>query len=128
METLPKRFEGTGADYRVVEEDVRGIPRLLLIVSPQVGPLEPVAVRRAFLEAVADESTLGRIGAEMWHRAGTVDTRREWPRPTGVRNSCRFASTGPGDVLRGAFAERLALASMTGDTGPWGPGLRPRLP
>jgi hypothetical protein len=79
-QVLPARFGGTAADYQVLEQEgERGILRLLLVVSPAVGPVDDDAVRRAFLTALGSETNVGRFGATVWERAGTVEVRRRWP-------------------------------------------------
>jgi hypothetical protein len=79
-EVLPARFGGTSADYQVLEQEgERGILRLLLIVSPAVGPVDGDAVRRAFLAGLGADGTFDRFSATVWERAGTVEVRRQWP-------------------------------------------------
>jgi hypothetical protein len=79
-EVLPARFGGTSADYQVLEQEgERGILRLLLVVSPAVGPLDADAVRRAFLAGLGADGTFDRFSATVWDRAGTVEVRRQWP-------------------------------------------------
>lgn len=85
-EVLPVRFGGSSADYQVLEEEQQqnGILRLLLIVSPSVGPVDEEKVRRTFLEELARGGSISRFGAAMWDRAGTVQVRRQWPVVTKV--------------------------------------------
>jgi hypothetical protein len=84
-EVLPARFGGTSADYQVLEEEGQdGILRLLLIVSPDIGPLDEEAVRQNFLEELGRGGGLSRFGAAMWQRAGTVRVRRQRPVATKV--------------------------------------------
>jgi len=84
-EVLPARFGGTSADYQVLEEEGQdGILRLLLIVSPDIGPLDEEAVRQNFLEELGRGGSLSRFGAAMWQRAGTVRVRRQRPVATKV--------------------------------------------
>ena len=79
-EVLPARFGGTTADYQVLEQEgERGILRLLLVVSPAVGPVDADDVRRVFLTALGSQTSAGRFGATVWERAGTVEVRRQWP-------------------------------------------------
>lgn len=81
-EVLPGRFGGTGADYQVVEEEVRGISKLSLLISPRIGELDPDRAREVFLDELKAEGGLESMGAEFWRRAQTVSVRREWPKAT----------------------------------------------
>lgn len=82
-EVLPARFGGTSADYQALEEEGdNGILRLLLIVSPRVGPVDEDRVRETFLEELGRNVRIGQAYAEIWRRAGTVHVKRQWPVPT----------------------------------------------
>jgi hypothetical protein len=82
-EALPARFGGTSADYQVVEtEGEHGILRVSLLVSPRVGPLDEGEVRERFLRALGRAGATEADMAELWRRAGAVEVRRDWPRPT----------------------------------------------
>jgi hypothetical protein len=79
-ETLPAHFGGTSADYQVLEEEGQhGILKLLLVVSPRVGPVDEDRVRHTFLEELGRDGGVGRRKAEVWRRAETVQVRRQWP-------------------------------------------------
>jgi len=79
-EVLPGRFGGTSADYQVLEEEGdHGILRLLLIVSPKIGPVDADRVRHAFLEELGRDGGFVRLSAQVWQRAGTVQVKRQWP-------------------------------------------------
>jgi hypothetical protein len=82
-EVLPARFGGTSADYQAIEEEGdHGILRLLLIVSPRVGPVDEDSVRETFLQGLGRDGKAWHAYAEMWRRAGTVHVKRQWPIPT----------------------------------------------
>jgi hypothetical protein len=81
-EVLPARFGGTAADYQVVEEEVNGILRLALIISPRLEAIDEDAARETFLTELGHEGGLERLGAEFWRRAHTVTVKREWPKAT----------------------------------------------
>ncbi len=79
-EVLPAHFGGTSADYQVLEEEgEHGILRLLLIVSPKIGPVDAERVRHAFLEELGRDGGFVRLSAQVWQRAGTVQVKRQWP-------------------------------------------------
>lgn len=83
-EALPARLGGSNGDYQLVEEEgEHGILRTVLIVSPRVAALDDGRAREVFLEALG-EAGGGRIGADFWRRAGTVQVRRQRPLATGA--------------------------------------------
>ena len=83
-EVLPERFGGTSTDYQVLEqEDEQGLLRLRLLVSPNIGPLDPTLVAETFLAELERSSFSDRFGARVWRTAGTVEVRpRATPRAT----------------------------------------------
>jgi hypothetical protein len=82
-EILPARFGGVGTDYQVVEEEVQhGILRLVLRISPLIGPLNEDAVRHVFLTELASEEELEGYTAKVWQAAGTIQIQRAAPLAT----------------------------------------------
>jgi hypothetical protein len=81
-EVLPGRFGGGPNDYQLVErEDERGAPRLDLLVSPALGPLDDNEIRRAFLEAIGDGAAAQVMSLD-WRDAGLVRVQRRPPQTT----------------------------------------------
>jgi hypothetical protein len=82
-EALPARFGGRSLDYQLVEAETSdGVTRLLLLVSPRVGPVDEAAMRSALLEELARDGATERYMASFWRRAGTVEVRRQAPMST----------------------------------------------
>jgi hypothetical protein len=82
-QALPARFGGAGSDYQVLEtEDGDGLPRLILRVSPDIGPLDEGRLRQAFLDELARDGGYAPLGAETWRRAETLEVERRPPIPT----------------------------------------------
>jgi hypothetical protein len=81
-ETLPSRFGGGPGDYQVVEEEVEGLPRMSVVVSPRVGPVDEEAI----LAAAADELRSGPahhgMMSEVWRDAQTIRVVRREPHAT----------------------------------------------
>ncbi len=80
---LPARFGGGPTDYQLLEEDdAGGHPRVVLVVRPEVGPLDPGAVTAWFLERLgrgaAAERTAERRPRGRAPRAGD-HRRRQGP-------------------------------------------------
>lgn len=81
--TLPSRFGGGPLDYQLVEEESEeGAPRLTLLVSPEIGPLDERELKRCFLEAVGRGSGAERIMSLQWKSTELLAVKRERPRPT----------------------------------------------
>jgi hypothetical protein len=79
-EVLPAHFGGTSADYQVLEEEgEHGILRLLLIVSPKIGPVDEERIRGVFVDELGGDGGFARAYADIWRRAGTVQVKRQWP-------------------------------------------------
>jgi len=77
---LPARFGGTGLDYQLAEEEASdSTTRLILRVSPAVGPIDEQALRAAFLQLVGQSGPVDAYQARIWHDAGTLQIRREGP-------------------------------------------------
>src|SRR5688572_18397220 len=81
-EMLPARFGGTHLDYQLGEIDEGGNVRVVLRVSPTVGPLDERAVREALLEALGHGDAVDQYQTGLWRGAGTVEVRRESPSAT----------------------------------------------
>ena len=62
---LPARFGGGPTDYQLLEEDdAGGHPRVVLVVRPEVGPLDPGAVTAWFLERLGRGPGAEHLAAE----------------------------------------------------------------
>ncbi|KRT75929.1 MAG: hypothetical protein XU14_C0081G0006 [Armatimonadetes bacterium CSP1-3] len=85
-EDLPREFGGDSRHYQLVEgEDGRGLTRLFLLVSPQVGPVDEDALRERVLGAIADRHLLSRRGrtiGRIWRGADTIYLLRREPLAT----------------------------------------------
>ena len=82
-ETLPARFGGNPTDYQLVEEEEDGLPRVNILVSPRLGPVDEGAVMEAIFDCLgfADWS---RRQAQLWRQSGTLGIQRREPYATGV--------------------------------------------
>jgi hypothetical protein len=80
---LPARFGGSSLDFQLAEEEhATGATRLILRVSPSVGPLDTANVRTVFLEEIARGGLLERYQASIWSNADTMEVVREVPLTT----------------------------------------------
>ena len=82
-EVLPARFGGGPLDYQIVEEETAaGDPVLCLRVHPAIGPLDPAAVIKAFLDAIGQGRGFERMTSETWREAGFLRVERRPPAVT----------------------------------------------
>jgi hypothetical protein len=84
-EVLPARFGGAGSDYQLLEEETQeGPPRLWLLASPGIGPLDEGMLRESFLRELEAGGGFGGGTGEVWRRVGSVEVKREFPVATKV--------------------------------------------
>jgi hypothetical protein len=82
-EILPKRFGVEASHYQLVEEeDKDGMPRLRLLVHPEVGAIEPRAVADTFLAAISSGNGIGRIKGIVWRDTKLIRVERSPPLTT----------------------------------------------
>ncbi len=83
---LPARFGGAATDYQIIEgEDEQGRPFLKILIHPRLGPVDPDAASRFFLERIGRGSGAERVMGMTWKAAGIVRVERKPPvhGPTG---------------------------------------------
>jgi hypothetical protein len=78
-EVLPTRFGGGPTDYQFVEGDEAGQPRIRLLGSPDVGPLDSDLVVDTFLTAISRGSRAEGIMGLVWRDAKLVSVERRTP-------------------------------------------------
>jgi hypothetical protein len=79
-DVLPRRFGGAPTDYQLVDgEDEEGNPRLLLLVHPNVGPLDPEAVAEALIRGISAGSGTERMMGLVWRDAKLIRVERRPP-------------------------------------------------
>jgi hypothetical protein len=77
---LPGGFGGNPTDYQLAEEESEtGLPRVSIVVSPRVGPVDEEAAVAAVMRALAASSRAGADMAEAWRQAGTLRVVRREP-------------------------------------------------
>jgi hypothetical protein len=81
-EVLPKKFGGNATDYQLVEEEVEGLPRVRILVSPRVGRLDEDDVVRATLEFLGARDDGHRMMAGLWAEGHTLQVIRREPLAT----------------------------------------------
>jgi hypothetical protein len=78
-EVLPAHFGGTPADYQFVEDERDGLPKVDLLVSPRVGPVDEGAVVATVLGFLDDTQGAQTRRADPWRQATTVSVLRREP-------------------------------------------------
>lgn len=76
---LPGRFGGGPADYQLVEAEERGVPRLRVVVSPRVGPVDDAEVVRTVLGVVGEGPAWRGMTAGVWRDGSTLQVVRREP-------------------------------------------------
>jgi hypothetical protein len=79
---LPGRFGGHPTDYQFVEREDLGLPKVTLVVSPAVGPLDPAEIVRAILRFLRRRGVGQELMAEVWANGDTLQVVRAEPRVT----------------------------------------------
>ncbi len=79
---LPQRFGGTPTDYQLVEEEIDGIARVSLIVSPRIGDIDEAAVIETAIQTLAARDVGTGMMAEIWQQARTLRVERREPYAT----------------------------------------------
>jgi hypothetical protein len=80
-EVLPQRFGGSATDYQLLEEDIDGLPKVSLVVSPNVGPIDEAQVVRVALETLGSARGSDKM-AGVWRQTDTLRVVRREPYAT----------------------------------------------
>ncbi len=94
-DVLPARFGGGATDYQFVEEEENGLPKVNLVISPRVGPIdEPQAIDAVigFLNSIPNASD---DYGERWREARTLRVVRSEPHVTGASKILALHVTKP---------------------------------
>jgi hypothetical protein len=81
-EVLPARFGGGPGDYQLVEEEVEGLPKVGVVISPDVGRLDDEVVVETVLEELSGPA-YRTLMAQVWRDGRTVRVVRRRPAATG---------------------------------------------
>ncbi len=81
---LPSRLGGAPTDYQIVEREIDGVPRVSVLVSPRVGPIDDDEALRLVLEALAAGPSFRRMMASTLAEANTLSVERAEPFVTDV--------------------------------------------
>ena len=81
---LPQRFGGGANDYQLLEEEVEGLSRVSLLVSPSLGPLGESQIREVFFETLGAGGQGRAMMAQWWKEGMTLRIERREPMATGA--------------------------------------------
>ncbi len=84
---LPQKFGGSSTDYQLIEEeDEKGLNKLRLVVSPDLGEIDEEKVRETFITMLKNSESSpeswAQSGSIMWNEARIVRVKRDYPVPT----------------------------------------------
>jgi hypothetical protein len=82
-EVLPRRFGGGPTDYQLVEDRTGPISKVVIVVSPRVGPVQSESVREVVLQALGEGQPGPTLMANWWRAAGLPLVERHEPYTTG---------------------------------------------
>lgn len=77
--TLPAAFGGAPTDYQLVEDDLNGLPRVRILVSPSRGHIEESLIVSTVLGAIYAAGPGGKLMATQLQEAGTFGVLRREP-------------------------------------------------
>jgi hypothetical protein len=80
-EVLPARFGGGPTDYQLVEEEIEGLPKVSVVVSPEVGDVAERDVVSAVIDFLRAKPA-NRLMADFWEQSETVRLVRREPHVT----------------------------------------------
>lgn len=76
---LPRTFGGVPTDYQFLEEDINGLPRVSILVSPRLGPLDEAEILHTVLDAFSRLGPGGRLMAGQLEQARALRVQRREP-------------------------------------------------
>ena len=128
-EVLPHRFGGAATNWQLAEDELDGLPRVAVIASPRLGPLDDAKVVAAVIDHL--DTAPGGSGdyGQRWREAGTLHVTRREPYATGASKifalwafsqlppACRHypAAIAEGRAMR--YADRLVGALVLSAVG-----------
>jgi hypothetical protein len=80
-EVLPGRFGGVPTDYQLVEEEEGGLPRVSIVIRPEIGRVAERDVISTTLDFLRS-TPRNRLMADTWAQAGTLRIARREPHVT----------------------------------------------
>lgn len=85
-DVLPARYGGSPTDYQIVEEEelTTGLPKVSLLVSPRVGPVDEAAAIDTVVRFLNSVPNASDDYGEHWREAGTLRLVRREPYATGA--------------------------------------------
>lgn len=81
---LPERFGGGADDYQLVEEEVDGLARVSLLVSPRLGPVEEWEITDVFFGFLQGGGQGRAMMSQWWKDGSTLSVERREPLATGA--------------------------------------------
>ncbi|MDF1552411.1 MAG: hypothetical protein P1P84_05080 [Deferrisomatales bacterium] len=78
-QTLPSRFGGGPTDYQLVEEEVGGLARVRLLVSPHLGELDESALIETALASLRTGGQGRGMMSRWWQEGGVLRVERREP-------------------------------------------------
>lgn len=80
---LPSRFGGSPTDYQLVEQELDGLPKVSIVVSPRIGPVDDAEVVRVVLDSLGSGPGFRGMMAGIWGEGEVLRVERREPYTTG---------------------------------------------
>ncbi len=78
-EVLPAQFGGSSSDYQLVADHQDGLPKVSVVASPRLGPLQEALVIEKVLEYLGSRSGAHRMMAGLWRDGRALRVVRREP-------------------------------------------------
>jgi hypothetical protein len=76
---LPSQFGGGASDYQLVEEEIDGLPRVSILISPRVGPVDHARVIEAVVAFLSARNAGHRMMAQVLKHGANLGVLRREP-------------------------------------------------
>jgi hypothetical protein len=79
---LPSRFGGNPTDYQLVQNDLGGLSRVSVVLSPRLGEVSEQQVVDVVLRELGSRARYQRMMTDIWQDGGTLEVLRREPYAT----------------------------------------------
>lgn len=81
-EILPSHFGGNPTDYQLVQNDLGGVSRISVVLSPRLGEVSEQQVLQVVLRGLASGARYKQMMSGIWEEGGTLEVLRREPYAT----------------------------------------------
>jgi hypothetical protein len=81
-EVLPHGYGGHPTDFQFLEQQQGGLPKIKILISPRVGPVDEAKLVGEVLQFLGSRSRANRMMSERWREGQTLEVERREPYKT----------------------------------------------